>query len=167
MSFIGVICENKNAKYIKQTLSKYLKQETIMILNKENIENLKNIKFKTIAIFSNNYKILDKRELVKKIIEKSSYLIIDADKEINLDLLQDIKVNVITYGFNSKSTITASSVKDEDILLCIQRNVQDINRREIEPQEISIQKINAKIDTNMLMGIATLLLLHGEKKINL
>lgn len=167
MSFIGVICESKNENYIKQVLTKKLRNETIIILNKENIENLKNIKYKTIVIFSNNDKILSKKELIKNIIEKANYLIINADEEINLDLLQNMKVNVITYGFNSKSTITASSVGDENIFLCIQRNMQDLNKNEIEPQEISIQKTTQKIDTNVIMGVATILLLHGQVEINL
>jgi len=167
MSFIGVICENNNEKYIKKILTKKLEKETIIIFNKDNIENLKNVKFNTIAVFSNNNKILSKKEVLKNIIEKANYLIINADEEINLDLLQNLKVNVITYGFNSKSTITASSVKDENILLCIQRNIQDINKNPIEPQEISIQKVTQKIDTNIMMGMATILLLHGNTKINL
>lgn len=167
MSFIGVICESKNENYIKQILTKKLNKETVIILNKDNVDNLKNIKFKTMIIFSNNNKILSKKELIKSIIQKSNYLIIDADKKINFDLLQDIKINVITYGFNSKSTITTSSVRDENILLCIQRNIQDLNNKEIEPQEISIQKSVAKIDTNILMGVATTLLLYGKSEIKL
>lgn len=167
MPFIGVICENKNESYIKQVLSKQLKNEKIIIFNQENIENLKNIKFETVIIFSNNYKILSKKEALKKIIKKANYLIINADEEINLDLLENMNLNVITYGFNSKSTITASSVNEDNILLCIQRNMQDLTKKEIEPQEISIKKTNLKTATDTIMGVATILLLYGIKEIKL
>lgn len=167
MSFIGIICENKNVSYIKQTLKRKLKDENIVIFNKDNIENLKNIKFNIIAIFNNNNIIISKEEVIKNIIQKANYLVINADKEINLNLLQDLKVNAITYGFNSKSTVTASSVSEEEVLLCIQRNIQDLNKKEIELQEISIQKVTPKLDTDIIMGLATILILEGKNEIKL
>lgn len=166
MSFIGVICENKNENYIKQVLNKQLKKETIITFNQENIENLKNIKFETILIISNNDKVLSKREPLKNIIEKADYLIINADEEINFDLLKNVNANVITYGFNSKSTITASSVKEDNVLLCIQRGIQNLNQKEIEQQEISIQKNSFRTTTNTMMGVAAILLLYGINEIN-
>ena len=75
-----------------------------------------------------------------------------------------MNLNVITFGFNSKSTITASSVTDESILLCVQRNVVLINGNQMEPQEISIRKVEEKLPTNIMLGIATLLLLYGTNE---
>lgn len=167
MSFIGVICKTKNENYIKQILTKKLKGKTILIFTKENIENLKNITFETILILSNNEEVLCKREIVKNIIKKTSYLVINSDEEINLNLLENMDLNVITFGFNSKSTITASSVRDEGILLCIQRNMKLISGDKIEPQEISIRKVEQKVPTNIMMGIATILLLYGENDIEI
>lgn len=161
MSFIGVICKTKNENNIKQILSKKLKGRTVLIFTKENIENLKNITFQTILILSNNEEVLCKREIVKNIIKKASYLLINSDEKINLDLLENIDLNVVTFGFNSKSTITASSVRDEAILLCVQRNIKLITGNKIEPQEISIRKVEQKLPTNIMMGIATILLLYG------
>lgn len=161
MSFIGVICKAKNESYIEQILTNKLKANTIIVFTKENIENLRNITFETILILSNNEEILCKREIVKNIIKKAKYLVINADEEINLDLLENMNLNVITFGFNSKSTITASSVTDESILLCVQRNVVLINGNQMEPQEISIRKVEQKLPTNIMMGIATILLLYG------
>lgn len=161
MSFIGVICKTKNEKYIKQILSEKLKGKTVLIFTKENIENLKNITFETILILSNNEQILCKREIVKNIIKKARYLVINSDEGINLDLLENIDLNIITFGFNSKSSITVSSVRDESILLCVQRNMKLIAGNKIEPQEISIRKVEQKLPTNIMMGIATILLLYG------
>lgn len=167
MSFIGVICKTKNENYIKQILTKKLKGRTVLIFTKENIENLKNITFETILILSNNEEVLCKREIVKNIIKKTSYLVINSDEEINLNLLENMDLNVITFGFNSKSTITASSVRDEGILLCIQRNMKLISGDKIEPQEISIRKVEQKVPTSIMMGIATILLLYGENDIEI
>lgn len=164
MSFIGVICKTKNESYIEEILANKLKENSIIIFTKENIENLKNITFETVLILSNNEQVLSKKEIVKNIIKKAKYLVINSDEEINLNLLENMDLNVITFGFNSKSTITASSVKDENILLCIQRNVLSINRNIIEPQEISIRKVEQKLPTNIIMGVATILLLYGKDK---
>lgn len=164
MSFIGVICKAKNESYIEQILTKKLKENNIIVFTKENIENLKNVKFETILILSNNEQILCKKEIVKNIIKKAKYLVINFDEEINLDLLENMDLNVITFGFNSKSTITASSVRDEGILLCVQRNILLTNGNKIEPQEIGIRKVEQKLPTNIMMGIATLLLLYGTNE---
>lgn len=164
MSFIGVICKAKNESYIEQILTKSLKENTIIVFTKENIENLKNVKFETILILSNNEQILCKKEIAKNIIKKAKYLVINFDEEINLDLLENMDLNVITFGFNSKSTITASSVRDEGILLCVQRNMLLTNGNKVEPQEISIRKVEQKLPTNIMMGIATLLLLYGTNE---
>lgn len=161
MSFIGVICKAKNESYIEQILTKKLKKNTIIVFTKENIENLKNVKFETILILSNNEEVLSKKEIVKNIIKKAKYLLINSDEQINIDLLENMNLNVITFGFNSKSTITASSVRDEEILLCVQRNMKLITGNKIEPQEISIRKVEQKLPTNIMMGIATILLLYG------
>lgn len=161
MSFIGVICENKNENYIKQILSKNLKQETVIVFNSENIENMKNITFETIVITSKDSKILYKKQIIENILSKAKYLIVNADEEINLDIYKYPKLNIFTYGFNSKSIITASSVKEDSVMLCIQNTIKDIQGNLIEPQEINIQKLSEKTTTYILMGLATLLLVYG------
>ena len=167
MSFIGVICDNRNENLIKQILTKQLRNENIMVFNKENIENLKNIKFETVLVFSNNGKVLSNTKAVKAIIGRSNYLVINADEVINLGLLENMNVNVITYGFNSKSTVTTSSVNEESLLLCVQRTILNINNKKIEPQEISVRKINTKMATNTIIGLATTLLLYNIDSIEI
>ncbi len=162
MSFVGIICESKNENCINQILNKNLKDKTIIFLREESIDNLKNIKFETIIIMSNNEKIFSKKEVVKNMISKVKYLIINADEEINFSMIENVSVNVITYGFNSKSTVTTSSVKEDRILLCVQRSIKNIFGEEIEPQEIIIEK-DTKIATSVIMGINTTLLIYGRK----
>lgn len=161
MSFIGIICENKNENAIRQTLSTKIKSENIIFLNEENVENLKNITFKIVVIMINNKKIFSKKDVLVNIIKKTQYLIVNADEKVNLDFLKEINLKVVTYGFNNKSTVTTSSVEEEKVLLCIQRNIMDENNKVIEPQEIKIINNDRKITTSNLMGIATTLLISG------
>ncbi len=163
MTFIGVISEEKREKHIKEIIKYYLnKEKNIIFLNEKNIDNMKNIKFETILILENNMQIIKSNSL-KKVIKNVKYLIINSDNHENLDVLNNLDLNVVTYGFNSKASVTASSVTEEEILLCIQRNIQRIDRKLVENQEIKI-KLDKKMHIdkpNNIMGIATLLLLYG------
>lgn len=168
MSFIGIIAKSRNENNIKQILKQKLeKQVTVICLNEESIDNLKNIKFETIIIMDNVPKILSKKDILKCIIGKAKYVIVNADENTILELVENMKLNIITYGFNRKSTISASSVKDDNILLYIQRNIEDINNNELEVQEISISKTSNKLSTNIVMGISTILLLYGIKNVEI
>lgn len=126
MDFIGVIAESSKVKYAKTILEKNLNKQniTVFTITDNNIENIRNIKFETIVMT----KELKKEEYLKNILRNTKYLIINADMRYNVSVLQNMELTVITYGFNPKSTVTISSIEEENILLCIQRNMQDINR---------------------------------------
>ena len=125
MSLIGIIAKKKDIKEIKNNLD--IVYEVIEINNKS-IENLKNIKFEQIII--NKDLVLNKQEeeYIKKIINATKYIIINAD--INIQILNNIEIDkplkIITYGFNSKSTISISSVKEDYIILSIQREIEKL-----------------------------------------
>ncbi len=164
MAFIGIISDSKSEKMIKMILDEKLdKDSNIIIINSKSVENLKNIKFETILIANDNAIVKENQEALTKILINSKYLIINADIELQLHLEEKVELNVITFGFNPKATITASSVED-DILLCIQRNIKDINENLIEQQEMKIRFFgeNIGINTNNLMGISAILLLYGK-----
>lgn len=169
MAFIGVIAETKNEMQIKKTLDNCLnsrhKQHTIIAINDKNIENIKNIRFETILI-TNLDGITDKNAIYS-LLKNLKYLVISSDIDTeDIELKNNIKLNVITFGFNQKSTITASSVED-GLIICIQRMILDKNRNCIEPQEIQV-KINNKNmskNTHNSMGIAGIMLIYGIKQI--
>lgn len=167
MSFIGIISEVKEESYINRILNNQLSKKTIINITEKNIENIKNVTFETIFINENTIKILSKLSILKNIISKSKYLIINADIEDNLLLLDSVNANVITFGFNSKSTITTSSVKDDNILICLQRTIENIKKEEIEPQELLVKVDTTYTDVHIAMGIATLLIIYGIEKINI
>ena len=162
MAFIGIISDSKSEKIIKMILDEKLNESNnIIIINSKSVDNLKNIKFETVLITDNNNIIKENKEAINKIVSNTKYLIINADIELELQLEEQVELNVITFGFNPKATITASSVEDE-ILLCIQRNIKDIDENLVEQQEIKVRFFgeNIGINTNNLMGISAILLLY-------
>ena len=73
-----------------------------------------------------------------------------------------IGANIITYGFNAKATVTISSIKDENTMLCVQRTINGA-KEIIDVQEFSIQieKNNVNKLYNVLV-IFTILAIYGE-----
>ena len=49
--------------------------------------------------------------------------------------------NIITYGLNQKATVTISSIKENDILIYLQKTLEN---KEKKPIEIEEQKIERK-----------------------
>ncbi len=136
MFFIGIISEEKNEKYVKNILKQKINNENVIFINEKNIENIKNIKFKIIVLNKN----ISNKKILKEILSNVEYLLLNSDIDINLTLIENLNLKVITYGFNLKATVTASSVAEEEMLICIQRNIIDIKGNKIEPQEINIEK---------------------------
>ena len=162
MIFIGIVTEIKSENYIKkiQNNNSVLKKYHIIFIRENSIDNIKNIKFETIIV---NREFEDKDSL-DKLIAKSEYVIVNEDIGTIIDLLKDIKSNIITYGFNSKSTITMSSVTDDSIQVSVQRNIIS-KKSEVEQQEISLNK-EAKSDVYDIMLLISLLLIHNNEDIN-
>ncbi len=167
MSFVGIICHSKQEKYIKQILTTNLPNENIIILKEDNIENFKNITFETIAIFSSKETIFKKNEMIANIIKKAKYLIMNSDEKILLDEIKMISGNIITYGFNTKSTITTSSVNEESILVCIQRTIKNRLEEVIESQEIEVKNATYRVNTSIIMGIFSILLVCGKQQLEI
>ena len=162
MIFIGIVTDIKSENYIKkiQNNNSVLKKYHIIFIRENSIDNIKNIKFETIIV---NREFEDKDSL-NKLIAKSEYVIVNEDIGTIIDLLKDIKSNIITYGFNSKSTITMSSVTDDSIQVSVQRNIIS-KKSEVEQQEISLNK-ETKSDVYDIMLLISLLLIHNNEDIN-
>ena len=167
MAFIGVISESKNEMQIKRFFDNNLnskhKEHTIIVINDKNIENIKNIRFETILITS--LENITNKNKINDLLMNLQYLIISADIDNKgIELNNNIKINVITFGFNPKATITASSVEDE-LMMCIQRKIYKINGKAIEPQELKENMISKKTSQNAhnSMGIAAIMLIYNKK----
>lgn len=105
MQFVGVISDTKSFEIIKSIVLKNINEKKLNIINinLQSIENIKNIKFETIIVNNNLEKFSSKEELLKKICTGAKYLVLNSDIEIKLDILQEQKLNIITYRIKSKS----------------------------------------------------------------
>lgn len=161
MSFIGIITSRKNEEILKKAILHELKQneikQNILIINEENLENMKNIKFNSIIINKENNIVEQRKILLKQIIKNSKYLIINSDIYKKLDIAYNLNITIITYGYNLKATITASSINEEKILLCIQRSIITNNKANIEPKEIYVKILKNDIYTTMAVNATKLI----------
>ena len=165
MPFIGIVAKENDSNYIKNEITKNAESHKFEIINinLKSIENIKNIKFDILVVNENIENLLKHSKYLENIISKSLYVIVNSDIKNNLSLLKQLKANIITYGFNAKATITISSIKEENTMLCIQRSIKAINENLIEEQEfnIKIEKNNVKKLYNVLV-IFAILNIYGE-----
>lgn len=133
MFFIGIITNQKNELYVK----KKLENKNILFINDKNITNMKNIKFDTIVI---DNKLKNKQDL-RKILSSTNHLILNADIEFDLELIENLSLTIITYGFNNKSTFTVSSITENGIIICLQRIIFRPNGEGIEPEEYQLEYV--------------------------
>ena len=154
MFFNGIIREEKNEKYIKGMRRQNINNSNVIVINEKNIDNSKNVKFKIIVL---NKELINKN--LESILLNAEYLILNSD--INVKLVENLNLKVITYGFNSKATVTASSITEEEMIVCMQRHIVDMYNNKFEPQEIHIQK-NELLDIYDNMYIMCIKILYGK-----
>ncbi len=164
MPFVGIISKENDSNFIKNAIcknSKFNKFEVLNI-NKKSIENIKNIKFDILVISENIETLLKNSKYLEEILNKTDFIIVNSDIKNNLSLMKFIGANIITYGFNAKATVTISSIKDENTMLCVQRTINGA-KEIIDVQEFSIQieKNNVNKLYNVLV-IFTILAIYGE-----
>ena len=159
MIFIGIISEENNENRIRRFLLEKLSwpESSILCIKEKSIENIKNIRFETILL-AKQFKNV---EALKNILKHTTYLVSNVDIEQNWEILKDLELTVITYGFNSKATITASSVEEDQVMVCLQRTMKTREGKEMEPQEIQMEKLESVNDT---MGVTGILWLYDKIK---
>ena len=157
MFFIGIITNQKNEIYIKKEVSKYVLVENIIFITAKNIYNVKNVKFETIIM---DEKINNKIE-IRKIISNSKYLLLNADIEIDIEILENLNLTVISYGFSNKSTFTVSSIEENNMIICLQRVIFNKNGYKIEPQEYQI-KNQQNVDKYATIAIEVLKMIYSK-----
>ena len=137
MAVIGIITKSNNIIEIEKTLEKYgIHEKNIVVITKHTIENIKNVKFDIIIIFDQ----IEDDDILKKILDSSKYLIINTDFKENMKLLNMAEDQyVITFGFNSRATITIISNENDEIILDLQREIENLDKEKIESQEIKLE----------------------------
>ena len=162
MPFIGIIAKESDSNYIKNEILKNSSHKfEIININKESIQNLKNIRFDIIVLGDDGENLLHISKYLDGIIKNAKYLIVNSD---SINIVENISnVTVITYGLNHKATVTVSSIKSESVLICIQKSIKDINGNIFEEQEINVEMTkNSLKKIYNLMAIYIILLIYGE-----
>lgn len=163
MAFIGIVTESKAELQIRQNLKREFERinikETIIIINKNSIKNLFNVKFEFLIIDKN---IFSNNDDLVKIILNSNRIIVNADYDENLEAIKNLKLNVITYGMNSKATLTLSSVTEEGTLITLQRAIKNFKKELVEPQEIKISGKNISKNLYVEMILAIFLIIFDK-----
>ena len=154
MILIGMIANNKDVQEIKRIIAD--NNIKIININEESIRNIKNVKFDEIIVMKNIKLKKEEYKYMNDIIVNTKYMIVNADMEI--DFLKELKIQkpikLITYGFNSKATITISSIKEEKMMICVQRNIKKENDEIIEAKEVEINDPKSKKTyTNLIIFI--------------
>lgn len=156
MPFIGVIAHEKNENFIRREIVEKLKlrESSVLFIKEKSIENIKNIKFETIII-DRKFKNI---EMLKKMLLNTNYLVINTDRIKSIEMFEDYNLKIFTFGFNSKALVTASSVTEEGVLICVRREIESISGEVIEPQEI---KVSSNEGAESIMAVGCTLLIYG------
>lgn len=170
MPLIGIIAKENDSNFIKNEILKNTikTQFEIININKRSLENIKNITFEILIINENVKELLKTSKYLEDIIKRAKYLILNSDISNDLEFFKENKINVVTYGLNRKATITVSSIKEDNVLICVQRNIENISKKIIEEQEfnIKIEKNNIQKTYNVL-AIFGVLSIYEEKVKNI
>ena len=160
MIFIGIVTDLESQNNISELLKKnnILNENNVIFINEKNIDNIKNVHFDTVII-NREFKKIDE---LNHVLLNVKNIVINMDLNIDWEELNIREVNVITYGFNSKSSITISSVTDDDVLIYLQRNICN-DYGEIEVQEIKVEN-NPNYSIYDLIIVLTLFLMYLPKK---
>lgn len=164
MPFIGIFAKENDNNFIKNEICKNSKVNKFEVfnINQKSLENLKNVKFDILIIKEDISNIIKKSNYIENIIKKATYIIVNKDIKNNKILLNQ-NINIITYGFNTNSEITISSIKEDNIMICIQNKIKSVNERIIEEQEVSIKIKKHNINKLYnIMAVFTVLMIYGE-----
>ena len=163
MDFIGIITSKKNEELLKKTVIQNVKKNNlslnIIIITETNIENIKNVKFDSIIINENSLLIVKYNKTLEKILSQINYLILNSDIYSNIEIINNLKLNIITFGLNLKATLTASSIEKNKICIGLQRAVKNKKGNIIEPNEICKQTNKEDVYRVMIGYIIVLLYL--------
>ncbi len=106
---------------------------------------------------------MENKYILKKILEKSKYIVWNSDIHCKSENLKNSYSNVITYGYNSKATVTISSATEENYLIFIQENIP-MNDKITGIQEVKFEKNENNINAYDGMIITIMDLMYDKNK---
>lgn len=109
-----------------------------------------------------------RKKLIRQVfnmVNEKGVLIINMDDINLLQILEGIESHIITYGFNSKASITTSSVGDSvfdsSFICCLQKTISARNGEIIEPQEYRLNIDSSRVDRHNILAAAAFAIVNG------
>ncbi len=91
--------------------------------------------------------------------------IVNVDDSELIKMLQGMKHNVVTYGFNTKASVTTSSIGDvlfkDGFICCLQKTISARNGALMEPQEYKLKLDSGELDTHDVLAAASFAIVNG------
>ena len=133
----SLVCNPKNCK------PKFFIYDTNKLPATTNIDG--------IFLFKKSFKSIDVSE-----IPKSFFYILDSENAKAIKFLRKIEHIVLTYGVDSKSTLTFSSLTSTSAIVNLQRYVKTKNKI-LEPQEFPV-RLSTQLEPELVLLICAILL---------
>jgi UDP-N-acetylmuramate-alanine ligase len=99
------------------------------------------------------------------LLDEKGTAIVNVDESELIQFLQGMKHYIVTFGFNSKASITTSSIGDflfkDNFMCCLQRTISTRNGMLIEPQEYKIRLETGELNTYDVLAAATFAIVNG------
>lgn len=112
--------------------------------------------------------VICSKRLIKRLFEllhDKSISIINVDEAELVKFFDDMNSCIITYGFNSRASITASSIGDmfckNNIMCCLQRTIATRTGVLIEPQEYKVRVEVNEPDAYNILAAASFAIVSG------
>ena len=104
-------------------------------------------------------------EKVFSLIDDKGVAIVNVDDSDMMKLIKGRMYKVITYGFNTKASITTSSIGDtvykDGFICCLQRSISTRGGKIIEPQEYKLRFDAGGLDSHNLLAAASFAIVNG------
>lgn len=99
------------------------------------------------------------------LMDDKGIIIANMDEEGLINLLQASRNHIVTYGFNSKASMTTSSVGDtvfeDGFICCLQRTISTKSGRLVEPQEYMLNVNSNQCDGHSILAAAAFAIVNG------
>ena len=104
------------------------------------------------------------KQIISLMADKGVAIVNVDDNEL-ISLLQGMKHRFVTYGFNTKASVTTSSIGDsvfkDGFICCLQRSISARNGKIIEPQEYKLQLESGEFDSHNVLAAASFAIING------
>ncbi len=94
-------------------------------------------------------------------IQAGTSCIVNSDKPLEWEHIDFTHLCPLTCGLSVRSTITASSIREDGFTYCLQRSIFALDGKEIAPQEFAVLWREKPEDIYPYLELVTLLLLCG------